>query len=165
MKSHMRSIKEGFMRKILSFALFLLLPLVARAQRPEHTPDEPVEKWTGKTIMLIGAHADDDFGKWSDQSAGEAGKRGTRAKGDCEDSLGVDAKQLSDFTILNDGAQIKPECRSAQNNHDRADDDDRTCDKKNPIGRISDAKRLKGANDRAVHQARSGTECELHAVL
>jgi len=33
-------------------------PLVA--QQPEHTPDIPVEKWTGKTIMLIGAHADDD---------------------------------------------------------------------------------------------------------
>ncbi len=48
------------MRKALSFALFLLVPLLARAQRPEHTPDVPVEKWTGKTIMLIGAHADDD---------------------------------------------------------------------------------------------------------
>src|SRR5437870_11784984 len=23
-------------------------------------PDLPVEKWTGKTVMLIGAHADDD---------------------------------------------------------------------------------------------------------
>jgi len=23
-------------------------------------PDVPLEKWTGKTIMLIGAHADDD---------------------------------------------------------------------------------------------------------
>jgi len=42
--------------------LWLLLacstPLLA--QRPEHTPDVPVEKWTGKTILLIGAHADDD---------------------------------------------------------------------------------------------------------
>jgi LmbE family N-acetylglucosaminyl deacetylase len=48
------------MRKILSCVLFLLVPLLAPAQRPEHTPDVPVEKWTGKTIMLIGAHADDD---------------------------------------------------------------------------------------------------------
>ena len=48
------------MRKVLSCVLFLLIPLLAHAQRPEHTPDLPVEKWTGKTIMLIGAHADDD---------------------------------------------------------------------------------------------------------
>ena len=43
---------------------FLLLLLVCStpllAQHPEQTPDVPVEKWTGKTIMLIGAHADDD---------------------------------------------------------------------------------------------------------
>jgi hypothetical protein len=79
---------------------------------------------------IVGAHADDDFGKWSDQSAGEAGKRRTRAKGDGEDSLGIDTKQLSDFTVLNDGAQIKPECRPAQNNYDSADDDNRTCIRK-----------------------------------
>jgi len=48
------------MRKVLSCALFLLVPLLARAQRPAPMPDVPVEKWTGKTIMLIGAHADDD---------------------------------------------------------------------------------------------------------
>ncbi len=47
------------MRKIL-FALFLLVPMLAQAQRPQMTPDTPVEKWTGKTILLIGAHADDD---------------------------------------------------------------------------------------------------------
>jgi LmbE family N-acetylglucosaminyl deacetylase len=34
--------------------------LPALAQRPEQTPDVPIEKWSGKTIMLIGAHADDD---------------------------------------------------------------------------------------------------------
>lgn len=43
---------------------FLLLLLVCTtpvlAQNPEHTPEVAVEKWTGKTIMLIGAHADDD---------------------------------------------------------------------------------------------------------
>jgi len=38
----------------------LLATAPVLAQRPEHTPDVPVEKWTGKTIMLIGAHADDD---------------------------------------------------------------------------------------------------------
>jgi len=48
------------MRRAFSFALFLLAALVAHAQLPEHTPAVPVEKWTGKTIMLIGAHADDD---------------------------------------------------------------------------------------------------------
>jgi LmbE family N-acetylglucosaminyl deacetylase len=50
----------GIMRRAFSFALFLLVALLARAQRPEHTPVVPVEKWTGKTVMLIGAHADDD---------------------------------------------------------------------------------------------------------
>src|SRR5260370_15374283 len=30
------------------------------AQREEQKPELPVDKWTGKTIMLIGAHADDD---------------------------------------------------------------------------------------------------------
>ena len=30
------------------------------AQREPQKPETPVEKWTGKTIMLIGAHADDD---------------------------------------------------------------------------------------------------------
>jgi LmbE family N-acetylglucosaminyl deacetylase len=49
------------MRQLLSFGFFLLLfaPLM-QGQRPEQAPDVPVEKWSGKTIMLIGAHADDD---------------------------------------------------------------------------------------------------------
>ncbi len=34
---------------------------VALAQAKEQKPETPVEKWTGKTIMLIGAHADDDM--------------------------------------------------------------------------------------------------------
>jgi len=34
--------------------------MLAVAQRPEQKPEIPIEKWTGKTIMLIGAHADDD---------------------------------------------------------------------------------------------------------
>jgi LmbE family N-acetylglucosaminyl deacetylase len=48
------------MRRGLLSALLLLLPLLVRAQHPEQSPETPVEKWTGKTIMLIGAHADDD---------------------------------------------------------------------------------------------------------
>jgi len=49
------------MRKLLFVHLFVLFPALVLAQRPQHTPDTPVEKWTGKTIMLIGAHADDDM--------------------------------------------------------------------------------------------------------
>ena len=43
-------------------SLFLLLcfSLLSWAQQPASKPDVPIEKWTGKTIMLIGAHADDD---------------------------------------------------------------------------------------------------------
>ena len=40
--------------------LFFAFSIPVLAQHPEHTPDTPVEKWTGKTIMLVGAHADDD---------------------------------------------------------------------------------------------------------
>lgn len=40
--------------------LLLLVSAVMWAQQPEQKPDVPVEKWSGKTIMLIGAHADDD---------------------------------------------------------------------------------------------------------
>ncbi len=43
------------MRRIVLFGGFVLVPLVVLAQ-----PEVPVEKWTGKTIMVIGAHADDD---------------------------------------------------------------------------------------------------------
>jgi LmbE family N-acetylglucosaminyl deacetylase len=48
------------MKKSLSFGLFLLFPLFLAAQQRPAGPDVPIEKWTGKTIMLIGAHADDD---------------------------------------------------------------------------------------------------------
>ena len=33
---------------------------IASAQMTAQKPDVPVDKWTGKTILLIGAHADDD---------------------------------------------------------------------------------------------------------
>ena len=48
------------MKKALRAFLFILLTLPAVAQQREMKPDLPVEKWTGKTVMLIGAHADDD---------------------------------------------------------------------------------------------------------
>src|SRR5216684_6364768 len=50
----------GSMKRMLFACLILLVPMLAVAQRPEQKPEVPVEKWTGKTIMLIGAHADDD---------------------------------------------------------------------------------------------------------
>src|ERR1051326_946620 len=57
----MSQTEEAFMRRLLSFSFFLLLfPPLMPAQRSDQTPDVPVEKWSGKTIMLIGAHADDD---------------------------------------------------------------------------------------------------------
>ena len=46
------------MKRFLWLLLACSTPLLA--QRPEHAPDVPVEKWSGKTILLIGAHADDD---------------------------------------------------------------------------------------------------------
>jgi LmbE family N-acetylglucosaminyl deacetylase len=44
------------------FLTFSLCALggTAFGQGEEQKPETPVEKWTGKTIMLIGAHADDD---------------------------------------------------------------------------------------------------------
>lgn len=33
---------------------------LARGQMAPQSPELPVEKWTGKTVLLIGAHADDD---------------------------------------------------------------------------------------------------------
>ena len=48
------------MKRMLFAYLAALLPALALAQGTEQKPEVPVEKWTGKTIMLIGAHADDD---------------------------------------------------------------------------------------------------------
>jgi len=44
----------------LAGIFFACISMVAFAQEPVQKPDVPVEKWTKKTIMLIGAHADDD---------------------------------------------------------------------------------------------------------
>jgi len=48
------------MKKMLFICLALLIPLLAPAQESAHKPEIPVDKWTKKTIVLIGAHADDD---------------------------------------------------------------------------------------------------------
>ena len=48
------------MKKMLFTCLVLLLPALSLAQGSAQRPEVPVEKWAGKTIMLIGAHADDD---------------------------------------------------------------------------------------------------------
>ena len=48
------------MKKMLFACLILLLPALALAQGSAQKPEVSVEKWAGKTIMLIGAHADDD---------------------------------------------------------------------------------------------------------
>ena len=45
--------------RVLTVLLLFVASFVV-AQTPEQKPETPVEKWTGKTIMLIGAHADDD---------------------------------------------------------------------------------------------------------
>lgn len=48
------------MKAILSSCVLAFFSLPALAQVTEQKPQLPVEKWTGKTVMLIGAHADDD---------------------------------------------------------------------------------------------------------
>jgi LmbE family N-acetylglucosaminyl deacetylase len=48
------------MKKIPTLFIFALITLPALGQQPATKPDTPVEKWTGRTVMLIGAHADDD---------------------------------------------------------------------------------------------------------
>lgn len=45
---------------LLALAALCGLLTLASAQPPDQKPDIPVEKWTGKTILFIGAHADDD---------------------------------------------------------------------------------------------------------
>jgi LmbE family N-acetylglucosaminyl deacetylase len=52
--------KAVIMKTFLTVCSLLLVPAFGFAQEPQQKPDVPVEKWTGKTIMLIGAHADDD---------------------------------------------------------------------------------------------------------
>jgi len=48
------------MNKILFVCLVLLFPALVDAQDATQKPELAVDKWKGKTILLIGAHADDD---------------------------------------------------------------------------------------------------------
>ena len=48
------------MKKMLFGCFAALVPALATAQGSAQRPEVPVEKWTGKTVMLVGAHADDD---------------------------------------------------------------------------------------------------------
>src|SRR5437899_630293 len=59
-KTSCRIHSGGPMKKMRFAYLVALLPALALAQGSEQKPEVPVEKWTGKRIMLIGAHADDD---------------------------------------------------------------------------------------------------------
>ena len=45
---------------VLALILWAVNPRNVFAQTAEQKPDLPVEQWKGKTILLIGAHADDD---------------------------------------------------------------------------------------------------------
>jgi LmbE family N-acetylglucosaminyl deacetylase len=50
----------SFVRSAFVFLAMCVLASAARGQMAAQKPEVPVEKWSGKTIMLIGAHADDD---------------------------------------------------------------------------------------------------------
>jgi len=48
------------MKTMLFICLVLLFPPLAHAQESAEKPEVPVDRWARKTILLIGAHADDD---------------------------------------------------------------------------------------------------------
>lgn len=48
------------MMRALPAVLLTMVPCSVFAQRPEQKPEIPVEQWKGKTVVLVGAHADDD---------------------------------------------------------------------------------------------------------
>ena len=48
------------MNRMLFICLALLLPSLVNGQDAAQKPEVAVDKWKGKTILLIGAHADDD---------------------------------------------------------------------------------------------------------
>jgi LmbE family N-acetylglucosaminyl deacetylase len=50
----------GYAMKKILLVCFVSMAALALGQTNEQRPETPVEKWTGKTILLIGAHADDD---------------------------------------------------------------------------------------------------------
>jgi len=54
----MKLLRVGLIVSLVSCAL--AWPSVGQERGTVQKPETPVEKWTGKTVMLIGAHADDD---------------------------------------------------------------------------------------------------------
>ena len=56
----MPQVRNFLVRLLLAFGLCVSASM-ALAQGREQKPETPVEKLSGKTIMLIGAHADDDM--------------------------------------------------------------------------------------------------------
>jgi LmbE family N-acetylglucosaminyl deacetylase len=48
------------MKPMLFICFILLFPPLAHAQESAEKPEVPLDKWARKTILLIGAHADDD---------------------------------------------------------------------------------------------------------
>jgi LmbE family N-acetylglucosaminyl deacetylase len=52
--------KMNFVRSALVYLAMCACATGVRGQMQAQKPEVPVEKWTGKTILLIGAHADDD---------------------------------------------------------------------------------------------------------
>jgi len=48
------------MKPMLFICFILLFPPLAHAQESVEKPEVPLDKWARKTILLIGAHADDD---------------------------------------------------------------------------------------------------------
>lgn len=46
------------MKKFILLSILVTIPSLAFAQ-----PEVPIEEWTGKTILLVGAHPDDDAGR------------------------------------------------------------------------------------------------------
>ncbi len=44
-------------------ATFVLVPTLLFAQGSSSEPEIPIEEWTGRTILLVGAHPDDDAGR------------------------------------------------------------------------------------------------------
>jgi len=46
------------MKQFILLTAILIIPLQLEAQ-----PEVPIEEWTGKTILLVGAHPDDDAGR------------------------------------------------------------------------------------------------------
>src|SRR5271165_5751547 len=60
-----KAVCRGGQMRLLRLGLIVLMGMFvgvwpARAQMESKKPEKPVEEWRGKTIMLIGAHADDD---------------------------------------------------------------------------------------------------------